>query len=149
MAYVDMTRSNDFMKKKSICLFAGEVNEGADVLAGEIPAGTNANYLLANLPENAIITNAYIHVETGSNAATSATATLGTTEGGTQILSAGNLKTTGKQGTFTGQSLTGFGKSLYLGVTYVGAATNAGKFKVVVEYVEYRKDSGELTRITN
>ena len=125
MAYTDLTRDkHDYMVKKSVCLFAAEVNEGTD--AGDI-AAASANYLLANLPEDAIITDAYIHVETASDAATSNVATLGTTEGGTEILSAADLTATGEQGTFTGQSLTGTGKPLYLGVTVTGAANAVGE----------------------
>jgi hypothetical protein len=140
MALVNLTRTDTLFQKKSICLFAGELNEGAEL------GVTTASYHLANLPADAIITNAYIHVEKASNAATTAAATLGTTEGGSQILTGANLKTLGKQGTFvTAQSLTGTGKNLVLNVTITGAATAVGKYKVVVEYVEYRKNTGEYT----
>ena len=144
MAFVDKTRENNFMQKKGICLFASEVIEGTE--DAQIPAGSG-NFLLANLPPLAVITNAYVHVETISDAATSNVATLGTTEGGSEILSAADLKTVGKQGTFTGQSLTTTGKPLYLGVTTTGAATNVGKYIIVVEYVEYTKNTGEYNKI--
>lgn len=145
MAHEDLTREDRFYQKKSECFFAAEVNEGVE--SYEIDA-VSGNYLLANIPADAIITNAYIHVETASDAATTNVATLGTAEGGTEILSAGDLKSTGEQGTFTGQSLTGSGVELYLGVTVTGAATAVGKYKVVVEYMEYKKNTGELTRIS-
>lgn len=145
MAYTDKTRESKFMQKKSISYFAAEVFEGTE--SGQIAVGSG-NFLLGYLPTNAIVTNAYIHVQTVSDAATSNVATLGTAEGGTQILSAANLKTLGKQGTFTGQSLTTTGKPLYLGVTTTGAATNVGKYIVVVEYLEYTKNTGEYTKIT-
>ncbi len=146
MANIDKTRQNNFMQKKGICLFAAEVIEGTE--DAQIAAGSG-NFLLVNIPKDAVITDAYIHVETVSDAATSNVATLGTTEGGSEILSAADLKTaTGKEGTFTGQSLTTTGKPLYLGITTTGAATNVGKYIVVVEYVEYTKNTGEYTIIT-
>lgn len=142
----DMTRENNFHQKKGVCLFASEVVEGTE--DAQIAAGSG-DFLLANIPLDAVITDAYIHVETVSDAATSAVATLGTTEGGSEILSAADLKTAvGKVGTFTGQSLTLTGKPLYLGVTTVGAATNVGKYIIVVEYIEYTKNTGEYTTIS-
>lgn len=146
MAFVDKTRANNYMQKKSECFFASPVNEGVD--EEDIPSGSG-NFLLMNLPENSIVTNAFIHVKTASDAATSNVATLGTTEGGSEILSAADLTTVGEQGTFTGQSLTGTGQPMYLGVTTTGAATDVGEYIVVIEYVEYTKNTGEYTIITN
>ena len=144
----DKTRANRFMQKKSECFFAAEVNEGSE--DWEIDsADAETDNLLANLPPNSIITNAFIHVKTVSDAATSATGTLGTTDGGAEILSAANLKAaTGKVGTFAGQSLTGTGVGLYLRIVYVGAVTNVGEYLVVVEYMEYDKNTGEYTNVT-
>jgi hypothetical protein len=146
MANIDMTREINFAQKKGVCLFASELVEGT--ASYEIPAASG-NYLLANIPTDAIITDAYIQVRVAADAATSSSAKLGTAEGGSQVLSAANLKTVGKQGTFTGHVVTGTGAALYLGVTVSGAATNVGEYVVVVEYVEYRKNTGEYTRITN
>jgi hypothetical protein len=140
----DITRENNFHQKKGVCLFAAEITEGAE--DGQIGVASE-DYLLANLPPDAVIVDAYVHVETASDAATSAAATLGTTEGGSEILSAADLKSTGDEGTFTGQSLTGTGKSLYLGIAAVGASTAVGKYIVVVEYLEYKKNNGEYTKI--
>ena len=146
MAFIDETRENNFHQKKGICLFASEVLEGTE--DAQIASGSG-NFLLANIPPRSVITDAYIHVVTVSDAATSNIATLGTTEGGTEILSAADLKTaTGKEGTFTGQSLTTTGKPLYLGITTTGAATDVGKYVIVVEYVEFTKNTGEYTTIT-
>lgn len=144
MAFTDMTREANFAQKKGICLFASEVVEGTESF--EIPAASG-NYLLANIPPDAIITDAYIQVQVASDAATSAVATLGTAEAGTEVLSAADLTTLGKQGTFTGHVETDTGAELYLGVTVTGAATAVGKYVVVVNYVEYRKNTGEYTRI--
>lgn len=139
----DLSRTGELNQKKGICYFSGQINEGTD--NGEISAA-NGDHLLGNLPPDAIITDAYIHVVTASDAATSATATLGTTEGGSEVMSAADLKTTGEQGTFTGQSLTATGVPLYLGITYVGAATEVGEYVVAVEYLEFTKNTGEYTR---
>ena len=138
----DLTRTGTYHQKKTTSYFAGQVEEGADGVA--VGAG---NYLLANLPSHSLIVNAYVFVETASDAATSMTATLGTASGGTQVLSAGNLKTAGKVGTFTGVSATTTGKELWLNLAKTGAATVNAKFIVVVEYLEYTKRSGELTNI--
>lgn len=146
MAYTNMLREDRFMQKKSECFFAAEVVEGVE--SYEIDGTQSGNFKLSNIPPNSLITNAYIHVEAVSDAATTNVATLGTTEGGTEILSAADLKTLGEQGTFTGQSLTTTGKPLFLGTTVTGAATNVGKYIVVVEYIEYRKNTGEYTKIT-
>jgi len=146
MANTDITRSGEFAQKKSICVFAADVREGTNLQEGEIPAATG-NFLIAKLPPDAIITNAYVNVVTAGDAATSASAKLGTAEGGTEVLSAANLKTVGKQGTFTGQSVTGTGVDLFLGLTVTGVATNVAHYVVVVEYLEYQKNTGEYTQI--
>ena len=145
MAHTDMTRENNFHQKKGVCFLASKLLEGTE--DAQIAAGSG-NFLISNIPLDALITDAYIHVETASDAATTNVATLGTTEGGSEILSAADLKSTGKEGTFTGQSLTLTGKSLYLGITTTGAATNVGKYIIVVEYIEYTKNTGEYTTIT-
>ena len=144
MANTSLVRALTFAQKKSECFFAAPVNEGTETY--EIPAITG-NYLLANLPPEAIITNAYIHVVAAGDAGTSSTGKLGTAETGSQILSAANMKTLGKQGTFTGQVETGSGVELHFTITNVGtAATAVGKYIIVVEYLEYSKKTGEYTK---
>ncbi len=144
----NLTRAKQFMQKKSECFFAGQVNEGTENGDIAVAAGTVS---LANLPPDAIITNAYIHVVTVSDAVTSSTGKIGTTDGGSEVLSAANLKAaTGKVGTFTGQSLTGTGKTLYFTITKVGGdGTAVGEVLIVVEYLEYTKKTGEYTAVDN
>lgn len=143
MANVNLKRNDSFAQKKSVSVLACTLKAAENDFVA-----TSQNYLLATLPHDAIILDAYIHVVEASDAVTSATMTLGTTEGGTQILSAANVKTTGKKGTFTGQSLTGTGVDVYLGMTAAGAATaDVGEYVVVVEYMEFTKNTGEYTRI--
>ena len=142
----DMRREDSFFQKKCESFFAIELNEGTE--SYELALGSG-NHQLAEIPPNCLITNAYVFVKTASDAATSNVLTLGTASGGTQILSAANLKTAGKQGTFTGLSNTSAGVTLWLGVTVTGAQTAVGEYIVVVEYLEYTKDNGEYTTIPN
>ena len=133
----DLRRVGTLNQKKTICVATA-------VLDFATAGATTASHQLFNLPENAIILDAYIHVVTASNAATTSTGILGTAEDGTQVLSAPNLKTAGKQGTFAGQTLTGTGRTIWFKQTVVGAAT-AGSVVVVVEYLEFNKNTGEYT----
>ena len=147
MANNDKLRAGTFMQKKTECFFAAEIVEGTEDNQIDT-ADTVTNNLIAKLPPNSLITDAYVHVKTVSDAATSAVGTLGTAEGGTEIMSAADLDAaTGKTGTFTGQSDTGSGVDVYFGAVYTGAVTDVGEYVVVIEYLEYTKKSGEYTRV--
>lgn len=146
MANTSLKRLGTWMLKKTTSLLAEVVVEGDEATEGQVPAVT-ANYLVATLPANAVITRAYVQVLSASDAATSAAAKLGTTEAGAEILSGANLKVLGKQGTLGSQFDTGTGKDVYMTLTYTGAATNVGKYVVVVEYDEYTKNDGEYTEV--
>ena len=145
MAYTDKTRFGEYAQKKSICVFAAPVKFGS---ANEDIAVTSDNYLMAKLPPDAVILDAYVHVVTASDAATSTALSIGTAEAGTEILSAVDLTTVGEQGMFTGQNLTGTGVDVYFGVAISGAATEVGEFIAVIEYLEYEKNTGEYTVIS-
>ena len=141
---VDLTRVTNHSRKRAVSVFSGELKAGE----GNFLA-TSENYLLAKLPRKAVITNAYVHVITASDAATSAAATLGTASGGAQLVTGVDLKVTGEQGTFVGQVHTSTGVELWLNTTVTGAATaDVGHYVVVVEYMEYTKTTGEYTDIT-
>lgn len=144
MASTDMVREADFAQKKSESFFALRLDEGTE--SYEIPVA-GGNMLLGYLPPDCIITDAYVHVITVSDAVTSSTGTLGTAEGGTEIMSAADLDAAvGKTGTFTGQSLTTTGKGIYWNTTKVGGdGTAVGEVYVVIEYLEITKKSGEYT----
>lgn len=145
MAFTNVTREDRFFQKKEECFFAVEYIEGtgnSEFLA------ESQNYLMAVLPPDSVITNAFVHVKTASDAATSAVMTIGTAEAGTEILSAADLTATGEQGTFTGQSLTGSGQEIYVGVTVTGAATEVGEYIIVIEYIEYTKNTGDYTQFS-
>lgn len=139
----NLTRYNNAFKKKLVSAMAFVLAEGTD--KGEIAAASD-NHLVGLLPADAIITDAYVLVKTGSDAATSAVATLGTASGSSAIMSAADLTTPGATGTFTGKIGTGTGQEVWLGLTYTGAATEVGEYVVVVEYLEYTKNSQELTQ---
>ena len=140
---IDMTRMNNNFQKKSICVMACAVKEGTS--NGRVPAASD-NLLLGKLPPDAIVSDAYVFVLTASDAATSAAATLGTASAGAQLLTGVNLKTLGKQGTFVPGVKTLTGKDVWLNTTYTGAATNVGDYMIVVEYLEYKLTTGNLTR---
>jgi hypothetical protein len=116
----------------------------ATALGAVTPAG---NYYVANLPQDAVITDAYVVVDAVSNAATAATVALGTAEGGAQIMAAADVKAAvGVVGSLVGKLKTGTGMPVYMTLVYTGATTNYGSFTVVVEYCEVRKTSGEYTQ---
>lgn len=137
MAFTDVTRIDNYMQKKESCYAI--ICVGEDEYKEFTAAG---NYKVANLPPRAVVVDAYVHTFSASDAGA---VTLGTTEGGTEILSAGDSATPGKSGTFTGQSHTDSGKPLFM---TVAAAATQGDFIAVVEYVEYTKNTGEYTKIT-
>lgn len=143
----DMRRENRFFQKKQECRFAIDLKEGTE--SYELALGSG-NHQLANLPDNCIITDAYMHVKVVGDMATSGVATLGTASGGSQIMSAADMDAaTGKTGTFTGQSDTGTGVTLWLGITITGGQTAVGQYVIVVEYLEYTKNTGDYTEIPN
>lgn len=105
------------------------------------------SHLVAKLPANVIVTDAYVFASVASNAATSDVVTIGTTQNGTEILSAGNAKTAGKTGTFTAQTATtGTGKEVWVRHVVTGAKT-AGELYAVVEYLEVDRTNGEYTPV--
>lgn len=140
----DLSRNANFQQKKGISVFTGMVKEGSE--PGQI-AVTSGNHLLGYLPPDSIITNAYIFVKVDSDA-TTVVGTLGTSSGGSQILSAADLDAAvGATGTFAGRSLTGSGVPVWFGITYTGSPTAIGEYIIVIEYLEYTKATGELTKI--
>lgn len=148
MANTKVTTVGTLAQKKVKRVFSAHV--GADFFdqAKALGASANAgNYLVANLPRDAVITDAYVVVDEVSNAATAATVALGTAEGGAQIMAAADVKAAvGVVGSLVGKLKTGNGMPVYMALTYTGATTNYGSFTVVIEYAEFRKTSGEYTQ---
>lgn len=141
MAFTDVTSLFNSSLKKQKSFFATEL----DVTNSDVGLVTKT-LLLANLPADAIITDAYVFRTTASDAATSATIKLGTTDGGAEIMAAADLKGTGAVGSLVAKQATGSGKGIYATLTITGAQT-VGKFTVVVDYLEPKKATGELTRV--
>lgn len=137
MAYTDKTRVGLTMKKRAPSIMVVHLN--SDVVDEFSAAG---NYLVGILPSDSVVTNAYIHTIT---AADSGVVKLGTSEGGTEILSAG-AGTVGKTGTFTGQSATGTGKNVFMSL---GSSFTSGDFVAVIEYLEVDKVTKEYTQINS
>lgn len=137
MAYDDRTRIGEFHQKKggstSVVRISSEVYKDFNI-AGD--------YLVLNLPPRAVVTGAYVHTLEASDAGA---VTLGTAEGGAEILSAGDSATPGKSGAFTGQVSTGTGVPVYMGIA---APVTTGDFLAVVEYLEFTKNTGEYTKIS-
>lgn len=147
MANTPVTRVGELAQKKVKRVFSAQLNAVFFAAANITRAAGTLNLLLANLPERAVITDAYVVVDTVSNAATAATVALGTAEGGAQIMAAADVKAaTGVVGSLVGKVSTGSGVQLFAQLVSTGAATNYGDFTVVVEYTEYEKNSGEYTR---
>lgn len=133
---VNLTRKGTTFKKRSRSIMS--VNMADEGLAGALNAADN--YLVGYLPEDAVITNAYVFTTVAGALNTVA---LGTTEGGTEILSAGDAASLGKSGTFTGESGTGSGVPVYMSIT----AAVDGVFSAVIHYDEVSLNNGDLTRI--
>ena len=110
-----------------------------------VAGATTETFKVANLPANALITNAYFFNTVQSNAATTDVLIMGTAENGSQIVSAGDAKAAGKTGTAAAMQNTGTGVSVWVKHTVTGAKT-AGETVAVVEYLELDKTDGEYTR---
>jgi len=139
MAHKNTTRVGKTHLKKSVCLMAIQIGVAQ---AADYNDASN-NYLVGYLPPGAIITDAKVLTKVISDAAT---VTVGTTEGGTEIMSAGTTAATGITGTFTGESDTGTGVPVYM---TLGAAVTTGDVRVLISYDEYDLNTGDMTLIDN
>lgn len=149
MANTDITRAGTNEQKKVVRVMSVRVNAQSMLNAGVTLAVGNTDLLVANLPERSVLTDAYVVVDTVANSATTATAALGTAEGGAQIMAAADVKTAAVvTGSLVGKLKTGSGMPIYLRLAYTGATTNFGDYTVVIEYTEYTKKSGEYTRFS-
>jgi hypothetical protein len=83
-----------------------------------------------------------------SDAATTATAQLGTTESGAQLIAAVDLKTKAVDGSLVDKVATGTGLDVFLRLAITGAATTIGEAHLVLEYTEYEKVTGEYTPVS-
>ena len=139
MAHKNVTRIGKAHMKKTLSLMAIAI--GADQAADFNDA--SGNYLVGYLPPNAIIRDAVVLTKVISDAAT---VTVGTTEGGTEIMSAGTTAAVGITGTFTGESDTNTGKPVYVAL---GAVVTTGDVRVIISYDEYDLNNGDMTLVDN
>ena len=149
MANTPVTRIGELAQKKVKRIFAAPINAAFFAAAKITPTVGTTDLLLVNLPEFAVITDAYVVVDTAANSATTATVAVGTTEGGEQVLAATSVDTvpaTGVAGTLVAKQKTGTGVQLYAALVFTGATTNFGDFTIVIEYTEYDKNTGEYTK---
>lgn len=147
MANTNITRAGTNAQKKVKRVLSIRVNEVSFQNAGvQLAVGTQ-HFLVAQLPERSVLTDAYVVVDSVANSATTATAALGTAEAGAQIMAAADVKTAAVvTGSLVGKLKTGTGMPIYLALVYTGATTNFGDYTVVIEYTEYTKKSGEYTQ---
>ena len=131
----NITRCAEINQKKALCYMVVDVNSETYADFDDV----SLDYLAGYLPKDAVIQNAYVFTQVASNALA---VTVGTTDGGTEILSAGDSATLGKTGTFTGETDTGTGEPVYV---TLGANPTSGEFQVVIEYFEYRLNTGKYT----
>lgn len=141
----DLTRFLNGFQKKAISVFTALVEEGTDADQGEVAPG-DFNHLLALLPPDALIVNAYINIEVASDDSTTAVLKLGTASGGGQIMTGADAKVVAVDGTFVPGVDTGTGIELWINsATGTDDGTAVGKYRVFVEYIEYTKNTGEYT----
>jgi len=130
MATVNLTRKVKNAEKKNICVAA------ATVAYTDIP-GTD-NYELFTIPGDCVITGVRTYAETAGQ--TGLTADIGYA-GGTELKSNADLDDTAPK--FDAVLLaSGTGKTVTI---KPDAAPTAGKFHVMVEYIEYTRGNGEYS----
>ncbi|AFV51089.1 Rz-like spanin [Vibrio phage VPMS1] len=145
MANTNVTRWGETAQKKIKRVMALKVTK--ELFTDNGLSVATANLLIAELPANAVLTDAYAVVSTVSDAATTATVQLGTAEAGAQIMTATDIKSaTGVVGDLVGKLATGTGMKVYARVVLTGAVTTPGEVDVVIEYTEYETNSGEYTK---
>ena len=133
----DLTREGTFNQKRETRLMVCRI-------PFSVAGATTESFLVARIPGNAIVTNAYFFNTVQSNAATTDVLIMGKAENGTQLVSAGDAKAAGKTGTAAAMQNTGTGIDVWVKHTVTGAKT-AGETVAVVEYLELDKTNGEYT----
>ena len=139
MANRNNTRAGTAHLKKTLSLFAVAI--GAEQAADY--ADASGNYLVGYLPADAVIVDAKVATKVASDAGA---VTVGTTEGGSEILTAGDSTTPGLSGTFAGESMTNTGVPVFVNLD---AVVTAGDFHVIIEYQEYTLANGDMTVVDN
>ncbi len=140
MGTTNISRLEGRHKQRDVDVFFAELDYDEIATAAEI-------YQLTELPPEIVILSAVVLPIVLNNAATSATFDLGFA-GGDELIDGGDLLTAaGTDIPSTDVPLhrpTG-GILTWTAKTFGGAAATAGKLFVWVEYLEYRKTTGDLT----
>jgi len=134
MAHTIITREGTFAQKKCMSYFAELVEEQ--------DAG---NYLIGRLPPDCKIVECSAMTETASDAA-AYDITLGSTEGGTELMTAADGTAAGETSSLAAPILTGTGMDVFMGVAVTTPGTKNGKVIISITYLEYTKKSGEYTK---
>jgi hypothetical protein len=134
---INVTRLGKTHEKKGVSLL---VFKASPENFAELSDATG-DFLVGYLPGNAVVNAAEIFTTVVSDATT---VTVGTTDGGTEILSAGDSTTLDETGTFTGKSFTGTGVPVYINLA---VPPTVGEFYVIVEYRELELSTGNLTLV--
>ncbi len=145
MATVDLRRLLNRHQKNDISVFTTDLDFTVDI-------GVTADISqLFELPLNSYIVRAEILIIIANDAGTSAVANLGfggddtLVDGADLQATAGAVEDAGTNAVVPVDKLTG-GIVTFV-PTYVGTASTVGKCKVIIEYIEYEKHTGEYTNI--
>lgn len=128
------TNIRDFAQKKSYSVSAAS-------LRTEDFDGTNAIEVF-NLPEKALVTNAYVVADVAGNSGLTLKVDVGTTA----VIAAADVDTLGDVSEADTNVVTGTGKTVSVTPS---AAVTEGEFAVIVEYVEYTLGTGHLTNYSD
>lgn len=128
------TRTEGFNEKKGVSVFVGDVTE-ADIVAGTA---------LCNLPDNVYVTKAFIDVTTVS---TTATSTVDLKVGSTVIANECAATAAGYAAGTNVPKKFATGGAITAVVGAVAPAAGDLVCTVYVEYIEYKKRTGELTAV--
>lgn len=144
MATVDLRRLKNRHQKRDISVFETDLDFTDDI-------GVTADISqLFDMPLNSYVIRAEILIKTASDAVTTAVADVGfdgddTLIDGANLKSvAGSIEDAGTNAVVPVDKLTG-GTVTFL-PTYTGTTT-VGVFKIIIEYIEYEKHTGEYTNL--
>ncbi len=140
---VDLTKVTKNAQKKTASISAAQLVGGSSAaLRDGSYVNATDNYDLFRIPANSLITDAYVVVEEAGQA--SLTADIGF-DGGAELINDADIDGVSVVKDAGIKLATGTGK---LVTAKFSSAPTAGRFHVVVEYIEYTKTNGELTRQT-
>jgi len=134
MATVNLTNDARFFMKKDEGVFGAQIKGVADV------SGTD-EYVLGNIPENALVTGGYVVVKTANGAV----ATVQVKVGGVNFGAAADVNAVAVVA-LSATAVSGSGAAI--SITPSVALASVVEFDLILKYVEYRKQSGEMTPVS-